>query len=52
MNDKILMTYDQWTELFKKRLKRYIKNKLSDLVIIVAMQFPLIAIIYWVIVGY
>lgn len=52
-----LMTYEQWLELFKQQLRKYIKYKLSRLLYGIAMFMiltvpPLVMIIHWIITGY
>lgn len=52
-----LMTYDQWCQLFKKRLKKTIKRKVyrflygAALFLILAVP-PIAMIIHWIIFGY
>lgn len=56
MNDR-LMTYEQWRELFKRQLKKFIRRKLSRLLygltlFLILVLPPLAMIIHWILTGY
>lgn len=51
-----LMTYEQWLELFKRQLRKYIKHKLAQVLYGVSMFMiltvpPLAMIIHWILRG-
>ena len=51
-----LMTYEQWLELFKRQLRKYIKHKLTQVLYGVSMFMiltvpPLAMIIHWILRG-
>lgn len=57
MNNDTLMTYEQWNEVFKKQVKKYVHRKVNEFFYGVAMFFilvvpPIVMIVHWVIVGY
>jgi len=52
-----LMTYEQWLELFKRQLKKYIKHKLAQVfyglgLFLILEVPPIVMIIHWIITGY
>lgn len=51
-----LMTYEQWLELFKRQLRKYIKHKLAQAFYGISMFMiltvpPLAMIIHWILRG-
>lgn len=51
-----LMTYEQWLELFKRQLRKYIKHKLAQVLYGISMFMiltvpPLAMIIHWILRG-
>lgn len=56
INMNRLMTYEQWLELFKRQLRKYIKHKLAQVLYGVSMFMiltvpPLAMIIHWILRG-
>lgn len=55
--DEKLMTYEQWRELFKRQLKKFIRRKLSCLfygltLFLILVLPPFAMIIHWILTGY
>lgn len=61
MNDvrkiETVMTYDQWKEEYRKRIKQFIKHKLERFLCWIVIgclffSFPVLMIMHYIIVGY
>ncbi len=57
MNNDTLMTYEQWNEVFKKQVKKYVHRKVNECIYVCIMFLIFVApmfimIVHWVVVGY